>query len=147
MYGNRIGNYQKNDIVTADPKRLVIICYGALIANLKLAKSSMLEKSYETKTKAITKSNEIIIVLMEGLDFEKGGAISINLDAIYNYMLRRILHADVNLDIEALDEIIGIAEELGDSWKQIFGKKQQANGDYHIPATPDAIPRRAESVA
>jgi flagellar protein FliS len=149
MHANRIGHYRKNDIATADRKRLLIICYDTLIANLKLARSNLLEKKYDAKAKNITKSNEIITVLMEALDFEKGGTIANNLEAIYNYMLRRILHADVNRDINALDEIIGIAEELRGAWKQIFYEKRQAKNDYRIPNALESemVTRNANSFA
>src|SRR3989339_125114 len=99
MYGNRIGAYRKNDVITADSKTLVVMCYDALITNLKLAKVKYSEKEYEAKEKAVTKSMNVITALMEALDFAKGGQIAKNLDAIYSYMLRRITYADVNRDM------------------------------------------------
>ncbi|RJQ51090.1 MAG: flagellar export chaperone FliS [Desulfobacteraceae bacterium] len=124
MYGNRIGAYRKNDVITADSKTLVVMCYDALITNLKLAKVKYSEKEYEAKEKAVTKSMNVITALMEALDFAKGGQIAKNLDAIYSYMLRRITYADVNKDMAVFDELIRIAEELGGAWKEIFGKNR-----------------------
>ncbi|MEJ2658585.1 MAG: flagellar protein FliS, partial [Desulfobacterales bacterium] len=57
------------------------------------------------------------------LDFEKGGAIAGNLNSLYNYMIRRILNADVNRDIEAIDEVIGMLEELRSAWQSIYMQK------------------------
>lgn len=126
MYGNGISAYRKNDVVTADSKTLVVMCYDALITNLKLAKAKYLEKEYEAKEKAVSKSMNVITALMEALDFAKGGQIAKNLDAIYSYMLRRITYADTNQDLAVFDELIHIAEELGGAWKEIFGKNKAA---------------------
>ena len=146
MYGNRVGAYRKNDIVTADPKRLVLMCYDALITNLKLAKARYLEKEYEAKEKALTKSMNVINVLMESLDFEKGGQISKNLDAIYAYMLRRITYADTHKDLAGFDELINIAEELGGAWKEIIDGRKGTAADKTPNPTSVPSPRGAVSV-
>ena len=146
MYENRIGAYRKNDVVTADPKRLVLMCYDALITNLKLVKVRYSEKEFEAKDKAISKSMKILNALMEGLDFEKGGQIAANLDAIYAYMLRRITYADVHGDLTIFDELIRIAEELGGAWKEIFNGEKRPNGDDRTVPAGVLSPRSAVSV-
>ena len=41
MYNNGIQAYRKTNVVTADPKRLVIMCYEGAIENLKIGKEKM----------------------------------------------------------------------------------------------------------
>ena len=123
MYSNGIQSYVKTDISTSDPMKLVIMCYEGAIDSLKLAKEKIKEEDYEKKAKAIIKAQEIIDELLCSLDFEKGGAIARNLSSLYNYMLRRILHGDVNKDMSALDEVIGMLDELLSAWKSIYVQK------------------------
>jgi flagellar protein FliS len=123
MYSNGIQSYVKTDISTSDPVKLVIMCYEGAIENLKLAKEKITEKDYEKKAKAIIKAQDIIDELLCSLDFEKGGAIASNLSSLYNYMLRRILHGDVNRDISAIDEVIGMLDELLSAWQSIYLQK------------------------
>ena len=123
MYSNGIQSYVKTDISTSDPVKLVIMCYEGAIENLKLAKEKIKEKDYEKKAKAIIKAQDIIDELLCSLDFEKGGAIASNLSSLYNYMLRRILHGDVNRDISAIDEVIGMLDELLSAWQSIYLQK------------------------
>ena len=40
-------------------------------------------------------------------------------------MLRRILHADVKKDISAIDEVIGMLNELKSAWEEIFCKQDR----------------------
>jgi len=122
MHCNGIQSYRKTNVVTSDPVRLVIICYEGTIDSLKLAKEKMKEKNYEKKAKAIIKAQDIIDELLGSLDLEKGGAIASNLSSLYNYMLRRILYGDVNRDIGAIDEVIGILTELLSAWQEVASK-------------------------
>jgi flagellar protein FliS len=117
-YGIRA--YRKTTVITADPGKLVLMCYEGAIDQLKIAKMKYQEKDYEAKCKALTKAMNLIDELLYSLDFEKGGDISRHLKAIYNYMTVRILQADVNRDIAGIDEVIGILTELLSAWKEIF---------------------------
>jgi len=123
MYSNGIQDYRRTSVVTADPKRLVLMCYEGVMDNLKLVKQKLIEKDYEAKGRALTKAQDIINELLCSLDFEKGGSIAQNLDSLYNYMLRRIIHADVNKDVSALDEVIGMLNELKTAWEEVFYNK------------------------
>ena len=120
MYRNGIQNYRRTNVVTADPKKLVLMCYVGAIDNLKIAKQGIIEKDYERKGKALVKAQDIISELMNSLDFERGGSIATNLDSLYNYMFRRIIHAGIENDIKAFDEVIGMLNELKSAWEEIF---------------------------
>jgi len=120
MYSNGFQSYRKTNVITADPKRLVLMCYEGAIENLKIARNRYAEKDYEGKCTAIKKAQDIVDELMCSLDFEKGGSIAGNLESLYNYMTRRIIHADVNRDIVAIDEVIGMFNELKSAWEEAF---------------------------
>ena len=120
MYGNWINAYRATGVMTADPKRLVIMCYEGAIDSLKVAKQMFIAKDFEGKGRATTKAQDIINELMQALDFEKGGEIAKNLDAIYNYISRRIIEADVKRDLSGLNEVIRILEGLKSAWEEIF---------------------------
>jgi flagellar protein FliS len=123
MYCNGIQSYRKTDVSTSDPVKLVIMCYEGAIDSLKLAKEKMKENDYEKKAKAVIKARDIIDELLCSLNFEKGGAIAGNLSSLYNYMLRRILYGDVNRDMGAIDEVIGMLDELRSAWQSIYLQK------------------------
>jgi len=124
MYCNCVQSYRKTNVTTSDPVRLVILCYEGAIDSLKLAKQKMKEKDYEKKEKAIINAKNIIDELFCSLDFERGGAIATNLSSLYNYMIRRILHGDVNRDMGAIDEVIGMLNELLFAWREVASKPE-----------------------
>ena len=120
MYSNGLQSYRKTNVITADPKRLVLMCYEGAIENLKIAKNRYAEKDYEGKSNVIKKAQDIIYELLCSLDFKRGGSIAENLESLYNYMTRRIIHADVNADIGAIEEVIGMLNELKSAWEGAF---------------------------
>jgi len=128
MHGNRVGAYQQTNVMTADPKRLVIMCYEGAISNLRLAKEKYEASEYEAKARAVQKFQDIVNELLCSLDFEKGGQIATNLRAIYDYMIRRILQGDVEKEPGVFDEVLGMLEELKGAWEEIFygGKEESA---------------------
>jgi len=124
MYGNGVGAYQQAAVITADPKRLVLMCYEEAIKNLKIARAKYLSRDYEEKAEALIKAQEIITALNSALDFEKGGEIASNLHALYNYMAHHLMEADLKRNIKGMDHIISMLVELKSAWEEII------NGNY-----------------
>ena len=120
MNGSGINAYKQANVITADPRRLIILCYETVINNIKMARESYISKDYETKAKCIQKAQDIIYELMNALDFEKGGEVARNLYALYNFLTRHILEADLKKDINALAEVIAMTAELKSAWEGIF---------------------------
>lgn len=120
MNGNGIDAYRQTNVTTADPGRLVLMCYEGAISSLKTAREKYISREYEAKAGAVKKVQDVLALLIQSLDFEKGGEVAGNLEALYNYMLRRITEGDVKGDMKAFDEVILMLGELESAWKEIF---------------------------
>ena len=106
MYANSAGAYQQVGITTADPGRLVILCYEQAIDNLKKGTACYAAGELEKKAEAVAKALDFIGELNRSLDFEKGGDIAVRLHALYNYMCRRIMEGDLKKDTKAFEEVV-----------------------------------------
>ena len=137
MYSNGIQIYRKTNVVTADPKRLVLMCYEGAIDCLKIGKQKLTEKDYEGKGKNIAKARDIISELKSSLNFEQGGTIAANLDSLYNFMLKRIMEADLENDVQAFEDVIGILVDLESAWEEIFYNQKNSIGS-EVAAPQDA---------
>lgn len=138
MYGSRNGidMYRRAHVTTADPLKLVVMCYEGAVKNMKTAREKHLSREYEAKGKAILKVHDILGLLMQSLDFEKGGEVARNLNALYLYMQRRITEGDLRGDLKAFDEVISMLEELASGWKG----SDSAERD-HVPSSEAARTR------
>ncbi len=120
MYANSAGAYQQVGITTADPGRLVILCYEQAIENLKKSIAHYDSGELEKKAETIAKSLDFIGELNRALDFEKGGDIAVRLHSLYNYMCKRIMEGDLKRNTKTFEEVIHLLTELKSAWEEIF---------------------------
>jgi flagellar protein FliS len=137
MYQNVANTYRSANFNTANPLRLVIMCYDGAISSLKLARDSYKAKNYEAKAKALQKAIDIIHEMNVSLDLEKGGTIAKNLRSLYLYMIGILTEADVKKNIHLFDEVIRMLEELESAWKEIArgGIEESRTVTHPIPAS------------
>ena len=115
--------YQQTQVMTSDPLKLVVLLYDEGIRYLKEAIEAYKQKDYERKSERLIYGMEVISELLASLDLEKGGDIARRLQAIYTFMLQELLLADAEESIERIENIIGMLEELRDTWKELQNKK------------------------
>jgi flagellar secretion chaperone FliS len=113
--------YKKTQIQTADQGSLILMCYDGAVTFLRKAKKAHEEKAFEAWATNILKAQNVIWELTNSLNFE-AGEIANNLESIYNYMIRRIIDADVKRATEPLDEVIHYLLELRETWEKIIKK-------------------------
>lgn len=119
MYENAVNAYQQTRFFTANPLKLVLLCYAGAIDNLKLARDAYAARDYETKGRALQKTLDIIHELNAALDIEKGGVVARNLRALYLYLTQFLTEADLKKDIAAFDDALKILKELESAWKTV----------------------------
>jgi flagellar protein FliS len=99
--------------------------YNGLIKFLKLAQEGISENNIEKANNNIQKSQNIIMEFACTLDMQY--EVSDGLMALYDYMNWRLIEANIHKDNSIVEEIIGHAEELRDTWVQAMKlAKQQA---------------------
>ena len=127
MFGNArlaISAYQKVGVdaavEVADPHRLILLLFAGAQAAVGNARAAMQDKRTAAKGEAISKAIDIIgNGLKVSLDLEQGGEIAERLDALYDYLVLRLLHANLDNDLPALEEVAALLEEIHGAWREI----------------------------
>ena len=114
---NPYAQYKNTQIQTATPGQLILLLYEGGIKFCKLAKGSIEENNIMNANNYIIKAQDIVSELMSSLDMKSGIEIANNLYSLYDYMLTRLIDANLKKDVDALDEVQKLLEELRDSWK------------------------------
>jgi flagellar protein FliS len=96
---------------------MIMLYDGAIRFSLQ-AKKKIEERDYEAKGVFISKTQAIIDELMNSLDFTVAPELCTNLQQLYIYVNERLTHANINLDAQAMDEVIQLLNTLRDGWKQ-----------------------------
>ena len=122
--------YKQTDVITADPMRLVIMCYEEAIRSLNLAVLLYSSKNYEAKGKAVQKSLDIIAELREALDFERGGSIATSLNTLYGFMIGHIIRSDQTKNVKGLHQVVAMLEQLKSAWeKVVLGRSEESSAE------------------
>lgn len=106
-------------IETADPHTLIKMLIDGAIERINKAKYFMLEKDVVRKGESISRAISIIDGLKVSIDTEHGGKIAENLEALYDYMQRQLLAANVHNKSENLDEVLALLNEIRSGWASI----------------------------
>ena len=104
---------------TADPHLLTQMLIDGAIERINSAKYFIEQKEVARKGESIGKAISIIDGLKVSLDMEKGGEIASNLEALYDYMQRQLLAANLHDKSENLDEVLSLMNEIRAGWAAI----------------------------
>jgi len=103
----------------ANQVELVQMLFSALLESMSEAEGHMQRGSVELKCKSIARADKIVQGLRITLDHERGGELARNLDALYEYVSRRLLHANLRNDVESLQEARGLMADISSAWEML----------------------------
>jgi flagellar secretion chaperone FliS len=133
--------YLSTQVTTATQGDLLLLLYDTAIKHLKLAKEKMAERDYAAKGILITKAIEIVSELHESLNKEKGGEVAKNLSQVYFLCNTRLLQANLEMNPNKLDEVVGILAGLRQAFAQIIpGQEGMAPASQSAVLRPGAEP-------
>ena len=100
----------------ASPHRLVQMLMEGVLEKVATAKGCIERNDLEGKSRQVSWAMSILNGLRSSLDMDSGGAIAVNLDDLYAYMLRRLIDASTHNDVAALSEVIDLMLEIKAAW-------------------------------
>jgi flagellar protein FliS len=116
---NQYQTTNNSSIVLSDPHSLILRLMEGAIERIYQAKGAIKQKNVANKGSLIGKAIGIISGLDACLDRELKGDLTNNLEALYEYMNRRLLEASVENDVDKLDEVARLMNEVKAGWIQI----------------------------
>ena len=122
---NAYEQYKENSIYTASPEELTLMLYNGLVKFLMQAQMAINEQTIDRANNCIIKAENIISEFRCTLDMKYD--ISHDLDNLYEYMNRRLVEANLKKDNSIIEEVLGYARELRNTWEQAMKIAKQQN--------------------
>ena len=107
----------QQSVSTMTPAQMLIALYDKAVTELKKSIIYIDEKDYSAVNKSISKVEDIVDMLDSNLKVKY--EISNNLAAIYDYLRRSLVQANIKKDKELIESLIPFFEELRDAYKEI----------------------------
>lgn len=111
-------NYGNSKIITASPAELTLMLYEGAIKYCNIAIMALDKKDIEKVNNNIIKAEKIIDYLQVTLDMKY--PVAKNFDDMYNYLMQRLIEANIKKDTEILEEICVHLRSIRDTWKDVM---------------------------
>ena len=124
--------YQRINVETSmhtiDQYQLVNLLLEGLLQAVATARGALTRGDVRVKCSSIAKAVRILEEgLMTSLDLEAGGEIAANLEAVYDYALRRLIQANAGNNDAMLQEVARLIETIAHAWKEMKNNNYAAN--------------------
>lgn len=106
--------YQQTQAQTAPKSKLLIMLYDGAIRFVKAGIDGISTKNVEMANNNLCKAQAIVHELISSLNFDY--AISNELVRVYEYMLNRLIEANVKKNQEPAEEVLDYLNELREAW-------------------------------
>ena len=125
MYGaNGTQAYAKigveSAVMSASQQQLVTMLFDGALSALVRARLFMQDNNLEGKGLSLSKAINIIENgLKVGLDEKSDDELTQNMIALYAYMVRRLLQANLRNEVSAVEEVEYLLRNIADAWKEV----------------------------
>ncbi|WP_457745042.1 flagellar export chaperone FliS [Sulfurimonas sp.] len=123
MYNNAAYDiYNQNNINVESPEKLIEMMYEGVLRFNAQAKKAIKENDYGKKVYWINRSISVIVELLSILD-DSQGRIVLYLDGLYNYQIQLLSYANMDDDIDKIDEVSNVFKGLLEAWRESTGER------------------------
>lgn len=118
-----LNQYKQNAVLTATPEELTLMLYDGAIKFMNIGKYSIENKDMEKAHSSLMRAQDIILELNYSLDMNY--EVSKGLRGLYDFVLSKLIDANINKDINAIDEALAVVNDMRDTWKEVIKQIKQ----------------------
>jgi flagellar secretion chaperone FliS len=121
-------------VANADPHGLVLMLMDACAERLTSACGCIERGEIARKAKLLHSCVTLIAELRGSLNRAEGGPLAENLSNLYDYMMRRLLIANVSTEVGPVKEVLGLLNDIRSAWLAI-GPQVRQSMQHEAPRT------------
>ena len=110
--------YNQNNVQVESPHRLIEMLFEGILRFNTQAKKALTEGDIEKRVYWLNRSAAIFTELMNSLNHKEDGSTSAYLEGLYAYQLERITQANMEENVEIIDEVNTVVRGLLDGWRE-----------------------------
>ena len=114
--------YLRTKILTAGPEELRLMLYEGAIRFCRLARAALEAREWEKSYNNLMRAQKIVLELSTSLNYQVAPELCARLGALYTYIYRRLVDANVEHAIAAVDEAIKLLEYERETWQLLMAK-------------------------
>lgn len=123
MYQNGYNVYKNNSVNYASKDQLLLMLTEGAVKFSKIGRQAILEKNISKAHDSLIKTQDIFTELMVSLD-QSSGEWAENLFRVYEFIKSKLVEANMQKNIEIIDEIIPLIEDINNMWHEVYEKSK-----------------------
>jgi flagellar protein FliS len=134
--------YLKTKVMTASPEMLTLMLWDGAIRFAEQAKEAIRKKDIEGSFKALVRSQKIITELNSALNRNINPDLCGKLAALYNFIYRRLVEANITKDEKLVDDALEIMRHQRETWVMLMdklAKERAGEAQPIVAANADAV--------
>jgi flagellar protein FliS len=134
--------YLKTKVMTASPEMLTLMLWDGAIRFAEQGKDAIQKKDIEGSYKALVRSQRIITELTSNLRHEINPDLCKNLAALYNFIYRRLVDANIQKEPKLVDDALEIMRHQRETWAMLMdklAKERATEAQATVNANADAV--------
>lgn len=125
MMNGYVNQYLTNTVQSASPEQLMLMLYDGAIRFVSLAIQAIDNGLIDKRAYYINKTSAIVSEFAATLDHSMNPKLAEDLDALYSYMLNRMMEANLKNDTAPLVEVKQMLSDLRRTWAQAIDINKQ----------------------
>jgi flagellar protein FliS len=128
--------YLRTKVLTASPAELRMMLFDGAIRFLEQGKRALLAADYEQAYNSLTRTQNILIELINALRPEHDPELCEKLSALYTFMYMQIVSGLTERDVDKLDEVHELLTYERDTWRLLLEQLESESGEASDETTP-----------
>ncbi len=118
-------HYLRTKVLTATPEQLQLMLYDGALRFGEQARAALEAKKYEESYTLILKVQKIVLELTSTLKHDVAPDLCSKLAALYTFVYRRLVDANVTHELKALDEAMEVLRYQRETWVLLMQELQK----------------------
>lgn len=121
------GNLLEETVLAASPMELTNMLFEKLLSEVRKARECLNRGEAATRNASASKAIEIVVELMNSLDHERGGELSLSLRQLYAYALEQLMEGNAKQSMTGFENAEAVIAPLASAWQELCGSGDNAS--------------------
>jgi len=120
--GSPANPYLRTQILTASPHELRLMLYDGCLKFCRQGRVAIEKQDHEATYNSLMRAQKIVLELSTSLQRDVDQTLTDKMAALYTYAYRKLVDANMNRDLAALDEVIQLIAFERETWQMLMNK-------------------------
>jgi len=132
--------YLRDAVMTATPEQLQLMLYDGAIRFATQGRDAVLAKDYETSYLRLTRAQNIVMEMQNGLRHDVNPELCRRMASIYGFVYNKLVDGCVKRDVHEIDDALKVLRIERETWQMLVEKLKRVRDGVEPDGPPAGAP-------